>query len=112
MDNVILFPSYKVGIRPEEKIAFVANAENGRGLSLKTSENQKEIPVFAQSDFVINLKQGDWVRFDDTKYGALILEKLAQPGTKPMPRIKFKNGLALVNLDDPAWRLYEKTINN
>ena len=108
MDNIIPFPSHKVGIKSEDKIAVVSSAEDGRAIKLKTSENQQEILVFAHSDFIVDLHPGDWVRFDITKYGAIVLEQLAKPGTRPLPRVDYNNGLAYVNVNDPAWRLCKK----
>lgn len=110
MDNIILFPSHKVGIKSDDKIAIVANVENGRAVTLKIPQDQskksEEISVFAHSDFLVDLKKGDWVRFDNTKYGAVIIERLAQPGESPLPRVDYENGRVNMNLGDPAWRLY------
>ena len=112
MDNVILFPSHKVGIKYGDKIAAVTHVENGRAVTLKVSGIQEEIFVFAHSDFMVELKEGDWVRFDLTKYGAIIIERLAQPGETPLPRVDYTNGKVYLNLDDPAWRLYEQAKHN
>lgn len=105
MDNIILFPSHKVGIKYGDKIAAVTHVENGKAVTLKTSGNQEEIFVFAHSDFVVGLKKGDWVRFDITKYGAIVIDRLAQSGERPVPRIDYVNGRVYLNLNDPAWRL-------
>ena len=106
MDNIIPFPSHKVGIRHDDRIAVVTSSENGKALTLKVHKNQEEIGVFAHSDFVMNLKNGDWVRFDITKYGAVVIEQLAKPGTRPLPRVDYLNGQVYLHHEDPAWRLY------
>ena len=106
MDNIIPFPSHKVGIRHGDKIATVIHVENGKAVTLKTFETKEEIFVFAHSDFIVEIKEGDWVRFDVTKYGAIVTERLAQPGERPLPRIDYANGQICLNIDDPAWRLY------
>jgi len=107
MDNIIPFPSHKVGIKYGDKIAAVSHVENGKAVTLKISGDKEEIFVFAHSDLMVDLKKGDWVRFDLTKYGAIIIECLAQPGQRPLPRIDYENGRVYLNLSDPAWRLYQ-----
>lgn len=112
MDNIIPFPSYKVGKKYGDKIAAVAYAENGRAVTLQMSDTKEEVFVFAHSDFMVELKKGDWVRFDLTKYGAIVVERLAQPGERPLPRIDYANGRVYLNLSDPAWRLCREGVKS
>lgn len=107
MDNIIPFPSHKVGIKYGDKIAVVSHVENGKAVTLRTSATKEDVFVFAHNDFMVDLKKGDWVRFDLTKYGAIIIERLAQPGERPLPRVDYTNGRVCLNLSDPAWRLYQ-----
>lgn len=108
MDSkIISFPTYKVGLRPEDKVAIVTTTENGRAITLKLPEkNSAEISVFAHNDLIDILKVGDRVRFDYTSYGALVIDRLARPGELPLPRVNYSNGCVMINPDDPALRLY------
>jgi len=108
MDNIIPFPSHKVGIKRGDKLAVVTSAEDGKATSLKIPEKSQEIAVFAHADFVVRLAVGDWVRFDITRYGAIILERLAQPGECPLPRVDYVDGQVYMDFDDPIWRLYRR----
>lgn len=107
MDNIIPFPSHKVGMKYGDRIATVSHVENGKAVTLKVFGTEEEVLVFAHSDFMVELKRGDWVRFDLTKYGAVIIARLAQPGERPLPRIDYTDGRVYLNLRDPAWRLYQ-----
>ena len=106
MGNIIPFPSYRVGLHPQDKVAVVVNTEQGRATHIKEIDGKREFGVFAHNDSIIWLSDGDLVRFERTSYGALIVDCLAKPGKLPLPRTEFHNGCLQINENDPAWRLY------
>ena len=106
-NNVTLFPSYKIGLKPGDEVAVVARVKNRLAKTVKKEPNSsEELGIFAHNDMIVSLKVGDWVRVAYTPYGPIIIERLAQPGERPLPRTEYLNGRAYVKKEDPAWRLY------
>lgn len=108
MGDIVPFPSHKIGLKPGDRVAQVTCAEAGHALTIRPlSGSQKELTVFAHNDLVGDVKVGDYVRFSQTIYGPLIIERLARPGHKPLPRAEYYNGSVYIDPNDPAWRLYD-----
>lgn len=107
MGNVVPFPSHRIGLRPGDQIAEVTCAESGHALAIRSHDSDAELSVFAHNDLVADVKVGDYVRVSYTAFGPLIIERLARPGSKPLPRAEYCNGSVYIDPNDPAWRLYE-----
>ena len=109
--TVIPFPSQLVGLKPDDQVAEVLHADHGRALMIKPLNHKTlaahELRVFAHNDLIVDLAVGDWVRFSYTSFGPLIIERLAKPGDKSLPRTTYRDGDVYVDPNDPAWRLYE-----
>src|SRR5689334_20803471 len=96
-NNVILFPSYKIGLKPDDEVAVVAQVKNRLAKTVKKEPNSlEELSIFAHNDMILSLKVGDWVRVAYTAFGPIIIERLAQPGERPLPRTEYYNGCAYV----------------
>lgn len=108
MGQIVPFPSHKVGLKPGDHVAEVTCAEGGHALTIRPLPDvNNELTVFAHNDLVVDIQTGDYVRVSYTSYGPLIIERLARPGNKPLPRAEYNNGSVYIDPNDPAWRLYE-----
>lgn len=110
-DNIFPFPSYRIGLHPEDLVALVVSAENGRAVKLKTSlKSQTEIGVFAHNDLIVlaDIEVGDLVRYDNTRYGALVIDRLARPGERPFPRIEYRDGMVWVEKCESSLKVCQK----
>lgn len=76
----------------EDRVAVVVSADNGHAKSIKLfPASEEEIHVFAHGDMVYGLEVGDWVRFDYTDYGALIVECIARLGRQQLLHLQHRN---------------------
>lgn len=97
-----------MGLSSGDEIAVVTRTKNGLAKTVKKKPNStEEFGIFAHNDMIVSLKVGDWVRVAYTHFGPIVIERLAQPGERPLPRAEYVNGRAYVSKQDPAWRLYK-----